>query len=188
VNRGELRRCPECGQAYPHDADHALRRLAWLHDLPRRISASNNDVLIHDGVHGKDRFLLFELKTPHEQWPPQDGQRILLMALSRLPGVTVRILRGSVEAIDLYRVSSTGIDPNPLRTSGEAINRAATAWCNGVLWRDAEATLGTFASARVVIAPCAILSPDYTETCLEPTGHAGPHKGREWVWPQAIAS
>ena len=138
ANPGALRQCPECGGGWPKSPDHALRGCGWLYGLPRKISPSNNEILIHDGKHGSDRFLQFEIKTMREEWPPQKGQFITLAALARQPNWTVRILRGSTRAVDVHRVTAAGIETTGIRTHVEAIRRAVSSWLNGSLWRDAE--------------------------------------------------
>lgn len=138
MNPGKLRQCPECGSGWPNDPDHALRGCGWLYGLPRKVSPSNGDVRIHDGAHGRDRFLQLEIKSPREEWPPQKGQAILLVALARQPNWTVRILRGTTHALDVHRVTASGIDSSGIRTHVEALRRAVDSWLRGSLWRDAE--------------------------------------------------
>jgi hypothetical protein len=138
VNPGELRQCPECGGGWPKDPDHALRGCGWLQGLPRSISPNNGDVEIHDGVNGRNRFLRLELKGAHETWPIQKGQRLHLAALAGQQNWTVRVLRGTTRAVDLYRVTSAGIAETFIRTHVEAVRRAVVSWLNGSLWRDAE--------------------------------------------------
>lgn len=141
MNPGELRNCPECGSGWPKDPDHALRGCGWLHGLPRHISPNNGDVEIHDGVHGRNRFLRLEIKGPRETWPIQKGQAIHLAALASQPNWTVRVLRGTTSAVDLHRVTSDGIAPSGTRTHAEAVRRAVASWLDGSLWRDAEESL-----------------------------------------------
>ena len=141
MNPGELRHCPECGGDWPKGPDFALRGCGWLHGLPHRITPSNSDVEIHDGYHGGDRFLRFELKGPREKWPMQEGQTILLKALARQPRWTVRILRGRSTDLTLYRVTSDGIAATGIRTHAEAVRRGVQAWLNGSLWREVEESL-----------------------------------------------
>lgn len=139
----KLRQCPECGGHWPGDPDHALRGCGWLYGLPRNVSPSNNELLIHDGSHGRDRFLQFEIKSSRETWPPARGQFITLVALSKQPNWTVRILRGETSAVDVHRVTAGGIDATPIRTHAEAIRRAVSSWLDGSLWRDAEEALAS---------------------------------------------
>lgn len=138
---GELRQCPECGHGWPKDPDHALRGCAWLYGLPRKVSPSNNELLIHDGAHGRDRFLQFEIKTPSEQWPPPKGQSLTLVALAKQENWTVRILRGSTRSVDVHKVTREGIEAKGTRTHVEAVRRAVSLWLDGALWRDAEVAL-----------------------------------------------
>lgn len=150
MNPGDLRHCPECGSGWPKDVDHALRGCGWLSGLPRRISPNNGDVEVHDGMHGRDRFLRLEIKGPRETWPIQKGQAIHLAALARQSNWTVRVLRGTTKAIDLHRVTSDGIAASGIRTHAEAVRSAVASWLNGSLWRDAEASLATDAAGSHV--------------------------------------
>jgi hypothetical protein len=140
---GELRQCPECGHGWPKDPDHALRGCAWLYGLPRKVSPSNNELLIHDGTHGSDRFLQFEIKSPSETWPPPAGQSRTLVALAGQTNWTVRILRGTTHALEVHRVTRAGIETSGIRSHVEAVRQAVVTWLGGALWRDAEAKLTT---------------------------------------------
>jgi hypothetical protein len=87
----QLRKCPTCEQPWPDDEENALRGFGWLDPLPRGITVSNIDGIIHDGAGPQDRFLALESKKPGE--PLRSGQERLLRAFAALPGVTVRLLR-----------------------------------------------------------------------------------------------
>lgn len=144
-NPAKLRHCPECGSDWPAEPDFALRSCGWLYGLPHRITPSNSDIEIHDGWHGRDRFLRLELKGPRETWPLQKGQLSFLVALSRLDSWTVRVLRGLTNKITVYRVSPSGIEATGITTHAEAIRRAVAAWVNGTPWRLIEDSLPTLA-------------------------------------------
>lgn len=161
----KLRNCPECGHAWPQGPDHALRGCGWLYGLPRGVSPSNNELLIHDGSHGRDRFLQFEIKSPRETWPPPNGQLRTLIALARQQNWTVRLLRGSTRAVDLHRITSDGLDSNGIRTHVEAIRKAVVHWLEGSLWRDAERDLAS--------------DPD---TAVEHIGHTHGFARKDGVW------
>jgi hypothetical protein len=148
IPAAQLRSCPECGGSWPKDPDHALRGCGWLGGLPRRISPNNGDVEIHDGAHGRDRFLRLEIKGPRETWPIQPGQARHLRALANQPGWTIRVLRGTTAAVDLYRVTSGGIAEPGIHTHAEAVRRAVESWLNGSLWRDAEASMSATPAAN----------------------------------------
>jgi hypothetical protein len=135
----KLRQCPECGSGWPKDPDHALRGCGWLYGLPRNVSPSNNELLIHDGAHGRDRFLQLEIKDGTEEIPK--GQLLTLVALSKQESWTVRVLRGSTRAVDVYRVTRDGIDAKAIHTHVEAVRQAVVVWLSGSLWRDAEQAL-----------------------------------------------
>jgi hypothetical protein len=138
--RGKLRQCPECGGSWPQGPDHALRGCAWLHGLDRTVSPSNNELLIHDGAHGQDRFLQMELKAAREQWPMQTGQLWTLKALAGQARWTVLILRGDTRRLDVHRVTSEGVGDG-IPSHVEAVRRAVNSWLKGRLWRDAEELL-----------------------------------------------
>jgi hypothetical protein len=146
-NPAKLRSCPECGGRWPNGPDYSLRGCAWLHGLPRRISPSNNEILIHDGSRG-DRFLQLEIKGPKEKWPLQDGQLRTLNALARQSNWIVLILRQMTHAVDVYRVGGSGLSA-PVRSHTEAIRQAVASWLNGALWRDVEPVLGKQAEGHV---------------------------------------
>lgn len=135
-NPAKLRSCPECGGHWPKGPDFALRGCDWLHGLPRKISPSNDDVLLHDDEHGRDRFLQLEMKSSREKWPPAIGQVRTLKALAGLPNWTVRILRGRTDSVDVYRVTSSGIIDSAVRTHAEALRVMVSDWLNGQPWRD----------------------------------------------------
>jgi len=151
--RGELRLCPECGGSWPKDPDHALRGCGWLKGLDRDISPSNNDVLIHDGAHGRNRFLQLEMKRRAETWPPRGGQLWTLKALAGQADWTVLILRGTTRSVDVHRVGTAGIR-DAITTHAEAVRQAVNAWIKGALWRDVEPIL----TAHPV-------TPDVSHTC-----------------------
>lgn len=65
--------------------------LSWLRFGTTRIAVSDVDGLFV--VERKDRFLFLETKAPGDEISV--GQRILLSALSRVPGFTVLVLRGA---------------------------------------------------------------------------------------------
>ena len=69
MSSSQLRKCPTCAQPWPHGERFDLRGFGWLGDLPRGISISNIDGIIHDGK-AEDRFLVLESKEPDE-WPVQ---------------------------------------------------------------------------------------------------------------------
>ena len=143
MNPAKLRHCPECNGTWPEGPDFSLRGCGWLFGLPRRVSPSNSDIELHDGRHGRDRFLRLELKAPRETWPIQLGQAEMLMALARHDNWTVRVLRGTTESIAVYRVASRGIEATGITTHAEAIRRGISAWLNGSTWRDAEESLAS---------------------------------------------
>lgn len=165
--RGKLRSCPECGGGWPQGPDYALRGCGWLHGLDRRVSPSNNELLIHDGAHGTDRFLQMELKSPREAWPLQAGQLWTLKALAGQTHWTVLILRGDTRRLDLYRVSRSGVSEG-VTTHVEAVRRAVNSWLQGRLWRDAE-TLLTPPSESSVAAEhvCGWARVDGVWTCVQ---------------------
>ncbi len=134
-NPAKLRRCPECGGGWPSTPDYALRGCAWLHGLPRKISPSNNELLIHDGFHGRNRFLQLELKGAREAWPPATGQRRTLIALAGQPNWTVLVLRGQANAVDVHRVTPTDIPERGFRTHLESVRQGIASWLNGEPWR-----------------------------------------------------
>jgi hypothetical protein len=161
-NPAKLRSCPECGGRWPNDPDHSLRGCGWLHGLPRRVSPSNNELLLHDGAHGKDRFLQLEIKGTKEKWPLQDGQIRTLNALARQPNWVVLILRQMARAVDVYRVGGSGLSA-PVRTHTEAIRQAVAQWLNGALWRDVEPRLGQRVEGHV----CGWARVDGLWTCVQ---------------------
>ena len=161
-NPAKLRNCPECGGRWPADPDHSLRGCGWLHGLPRKVSPSNNELLIHDDRHGRDRFLQLEIKGAKEHWPPADGQLRTLNALARQSEWIVLILRQMSRAVDVYRVRGQGLNA-PVRTHTEAIRQAVVAWLNGQLWRDVEPMLATRVEGHV----CGWARVDGVWTCVQ---------------------
>lgn len=137
MNPGTLRSCPTCGRKWPDDADHQLRSLAWLGDLPRRVSASNPDVMFHDGTHGRDRFLMLEVKRIGEPW--QHGQEWFLRAMSRISGVTVRVLRGTLDRLTVERVTPEGIDEGRASRPDD-VRKSIVAWTEGAPFTDPPRT------------------------------------------------
>jgi hypothetical protein len=131
-----LRSCPECGGGWPVGPDYTLRGMAWLAPLPRNASPSNTDVELHDGNHGPDRFLRLELKRTGEKM--QGGQLHYLLALSRQPGWTVRVLQGESLGLSLYQVTAAGYGP-PTATHTEAVRRVVAGWLQGRPWDDGDA-------------------------------------------------
>ena len=139
MSSSQLRQCPYCHQGWPRDSDHDLRGGRWLDPLPRRITVSNGDILIHDGAHsGRDRFLLLEIKMP---WEPaiQPGQAMLLRAQARQPNTTVRILRGRLPDVALHRVTpDEGVEPQGREVPAAAVQSSVTDWINGERWADPQ--------------------------------------------------
>ena len=127
----QLRACPECGGPWPTDREHRLRGLGWLGTLPRGCSPSNGDVFIHDGEHGRDRFLLLEIKSPNEPWPPKLGQARLLAAVAAQPAWTVRVIRDTPDVPVVHEVSRSGIRMEGKPTTVEAIRAAAVSFVEG---------------------------------------------------------
>lgn len=86
----ERRNCHTCGQHLPEDRPRDIRDF-WFFDgvPPRNITISNIDGIYHDGP--TDRLLVFE--TKHEWEHLLDGQRWLLEALARKPGIDVVLLK-----------------------------------------------------------------------------------------------
>lgn len=136
----ELRNCPECAQRLPSDWDWQVRSLTWMHDLPRKISPTNDDLELHDGEGRRNRFLRVEFKI--DKRPLQVGQRRLLEGLSMFKdNFVVLVVRGKrVDKITVQRVEA-GAWLAEVETTCEALNRAMTLWLNGALWRDAKNTL-----------------------------------------------
>lgn len=136
--RGALRQCPECRQAWPHkSADHDLRGFGWLSGLPRNVSVSNVDCLIHDFSRG-DRFLMLEVKMP---WEPelQVGQSRLLRAAAALPGFTVRLLHaihGEVRTLRYHRVERWAVDASGVIVPRSDFRDAVAYWLEGNAWSD----------------------------------------------------
>ncbi len=137
---GTLGSCPECGQPWPDDDDHALRGMGWLGALPRGITPSNGDLFFHDGVHGRDRFLLIETKGPWERWPMLPGQASLLRACAGQRDWTVRVLRGTTHHPTIHLVSRSSIDETGSPVALDAVDVAIAAFLDGAPWTDPVAT------------------------------------------------
>lgn len=106
MNKAQLRSCPECRQSWPTGVEHDLRGFGWLAELPRHVSPTNIDCVIHDGAHGRDRFLAFETKRDGE--PLLAGQEWVLRGLAA-SGWYVAVLRGTTERLSIAPVLSAGI-------------------------------------------------------------------------------
>lgn len=120
-----LRKCPTCGGAWPDDNAHSLRRLDFLDHLPRGVTPTNIDALMHSDTGGVDRFLIIETKQEGE--PIKFGQERAYRALASLPGVAVYVLRGTRDNIRVQRVRSTGLgDARP--TTTERIHDVVADW------------------------------------------------------------
>lgn len=145
----ELRRCPECGQALPANWDWDVRALVWMHDQPRSISPTNNDLEIHDGVNGRNRFLRIEFKPDGKAL--QTGQKWAMEGLSKIDQYTVLLVRGKrVDAIRVERVYR-GAWEAVIPTTCESLNTAIIRWLGGALWRDAST--GLAGAARRINVP-----------------------------------
>lgn len=140
---GELRSCPECRRPWPKGSEYDLRGFRWLDDLPRRVSPSNIDCILHDGAQGRSRFLVLETKRPDED--VQAGQAWLLRALAALSPerLVVRILRGTSTNLSMHAVTGDSIDQRGVVTSPDRVRRAVVSWLNGSRWRDAESIVAT---------------------------------------------
>jgi hypothetical protein len=134
VSSSGLRTCEKCHQPWPKGDDHDLRGFRWLDPLPRNISVSNADLLIHDGMHGQDRYLFFEVKMPWEP-PLQRGQNWLLSAIAKQPHWTVRILHGTLHKMTIYRVRASGVDPVGALVVPSTVRASVTDWLNGSSWQ-----------------------------------------------------
>lgn len=193
MTRGTLRYCPECRQAWPRGAEFDLRSFRWLDDLPRAVSPSNIDCVIHDGAGGRDRFLVLETKRPSEAIEP--GQAWLLRALAGVnpERVFVRLLVGSVGELHVHRVDRDSIEDSGYTTTAPAFRVAVASFLGGARWRDAEAPLANThrpaQPARVAFGPCLAVTPDGNGECYEPSGHVGPHKTKDMsdIWPKVAA-
>lgn len=145
--RGELRFCPECRRPWPRGAEYDLRSFRWLDDLPRRVSPSNIDCLLHDGANGRSRFLVFETKRVGEDMDP--GQEWMLRELAGLAPdrLGVRLLRGSTDNLTIHPVSRSEIAQNGTSTTPALVRSAVSSWLNGSLWRNAEGGLRASSTA-----------------------------------------
>jgi hypothetical protein len=135
MTSSKLRTCTTCRQGWPHSDEHDLRSFGWLDPLPRNITISNGDCLIHDGYHGSDRFLLFEAKVPGEP-ALRLGQKRLLTALAGQPRWIVRLLIGRLASVIVLRVSSSGVATEGVRTTAEAVRASTVDWVNGLAWQE----------------------------------------------------
>lgn len=167
MKRGELRACPECRRPWPKGAEHDLRGFGWLDDLPRHVTPTNIDCLIHDGAYGRDRYLYIETKGPRE-WPDA-GQSWALRALAGQSRNTVRLLRAALADLTIHRVGTDSIERDGRPTTAAAVRLAVVAWLNGSLWRDAESSI---ALRPVAPRPAALPSLPHCATCGAP---ASPH-------------
>lgn len=145
----QLRSCPYCHQSWPHGTDYDLRGAHWLDPLPRNITVSNGDVLIHDGSTKRDRFLLIETKMPWES-AMQAGQAMLLRAVARQPDWTVRILRGRLPRPAMHRVASDGVEERGTEVSASDMRLSVSDWLRGERWSDPP---GVPMPARRVLYP-----------------------------------
>lgn len=134
-----MAKCPACFRGWPRSADHDLRGFGWLDPLPRNISVSNADLLVHDGYHGADRFLFFEVKMPWEK-ALQAGQNWLLRSLAGQAGWTVRLVHGRPGGVALHRVSRDGVDANGLVVPLAGVRARVVDWINGNAWEDPAPT------------------------------------------------
>lgn len=191
MTRGALRYCPECRQAWPRGAEFDLRSFRWLDDLPRAVSPSNIDCVIHDGAGGRDRFLVLETKRPAETLEP--GQAWLLRALAGVnpERVFVRLLVGSVSELHVHRVDREAIADTGYTTTAASFRSAVASFLSGGRWRDAEARIAGMRRPvpSVAFGPCLAMTPDGNAECFEPSGHVGPHKSKDMsdVWPKVAA-
>lgn len=105
--KGDLRICPECLQPWPADDVRLdLRSFRWLHPLPRNISPSNVDCVIHDGANGDDRLLFIEVKRADEGLAA--AQLWLLKAISKLPAVEVLLVQEQPNGLVWARIRPEG--------------------------------------------------------------------------------
>lgn len=139
MDRGTLRNCPECRQTWPQGAEHDLRSFAWLSNLPRTVSVSNADAIIHDGAGGRNRFLILETKRDDE--PRQAGQEWLLRSLARYSMFTVRVLRGTLSRLAVHRVTRDGVSEHTYATTPDQFRTAVVHWLDGNPWVDPEMVL-----------------------------------------------
>ena len=130
-----LRNCPYCHQKWPSSEYHDLRSARWLDPLPRNITISNGDLLIHDGYHGRDRFLFLETKMPWETII-QPGQARLMTALAGQPDWTVRALRGRLPYVNLHRVTPSVVERTASVVDVAAVQARVCDWINGERWDD----------------------------------------------------
>ena len=119
--------CPKCYRPWPRDEDHELRGFGWLTDLPRGVTPSDIDGIIHDGTHGRPRFLILEAKTADEWTRLQKGQMWLWRALASLPGVRVCVLVGNLNGMLRYWVTRYGLS-EPESVSPEDVRAGVARW------------------------------------------------------------
>ena len=147
----ELVKCPECQRVLPSNWDWDVRSLVWLHDQPRKISPSNNDLTIHDGGTSDDRrnrFLTLEFKRDGRAL--STGQERHLFGLSRIDNHSVLLVRGKqVDAIVVQQAMRYEWG-EAIATTAESLNKAIARWLNGALWRDAAVAL-TYKAERAYV-------------------------------------
>lgn len=182
MSSSRLRYCEECHQAWPRTPDHDLRGFGWLDPLPRRISLSNADLLLHDGVHGPDRFLFVEAKMP---WEPalQKGQNWLLSSLARIPRWTVRILSGRLDKMKLHRVTSEGVEREGTLVTPASFRDGVAAWLNGQQWQDPK---GQRDAPKMLRHTCGWQKVEGVWRCLQDYYAVGdaPETACEAVWQE----
>jgi hypothetical protein len=183
MTSSRLRICEKCHQPWPRSDDHDLRGFAWLDPLPRRISISNADLLLHDGVHGDDRYLFFEAKMPWEP-PLQKGQNWLLRALARQRNWTVRILHGRLSRMTIHRVGSDGVERDGRIVQPDHVRASVSDWLNGQPWRDQAGVLVPSGPARHV---CGWARVEGAWTCVQDYYAKGeaPETGCGAMWTPA---
>jgi len=142
MSSSQLQKCPTCGQPWPDDDEHATRGFGWVDPLPRNITVSNIDGIIHDDATGIDRFLVLESK--HLSEPVKPGQLRLLRALSSIPNFAVRILRGTPDMMVKETVTPAGI-------IGAETLTAASARAGIVRWIDPAYPVAAQTSASPTI-------------------------------------
>lgn len=103
-----------------------------MDNLPRGITPMNLDaVAIHNGEGERPEFYLFEVKLPHEAWPMQYGQLRAYMAIARLPGLRVFVLRGTEREFEVYQVLPGGLSP-PAQVAGATFHDWLSIWLENV--------------------------------------------------------